>query len=148
MKKRAPLPSAFSLVEVALAIGLVAFGFVALLGVVPVGLNSSQKAMHSGLQSQILQEICSEIQLSQFKEFNEPDFAARFPKYYDDQGRQIDSTNPALSHSLILISRRPPILPGADEPNSDMLTLEFAIETRGASKSARHFCVTVARKDT
>jgi uncharacterized protein (TIGR02598 family) len=44
----------FSLVEVAFAIGIVAFALVAILGLVPVGLRSVQDAIHQSRASEIL----------------------------------------------------------------------------------------------
>lgn len=91
---------AFSLVEVAMAIGIVAFAFVALLGMLPTGMNTFQKAMETSLTSQIADKIASDLQGADFytllSEARLPhqngtgELHAPMPRrYFDDQGTEI-----------------------------------------------------------
>src|SRR5437870_544450 len=54
-------PNGFSLVEVVLAVGVIAFAIVAILGVVPVGLNTSHSAQDETRAAQIAQDILTSI---------------------------------------------------------------------------------------
>lgn len=58
--------SGFSLVEVVLAVGVIAFAFVAILGLLPAGLTQFRQAMDNSIASQIAQRIILEAQQSDF----------------------------------------------------------------------------------
>lgn len=96
----------FSLVEVVMAIGIIAFAFVALLGMLPTGLNTFRKAMDTSVSAQIAQKIAGELQetdyftlLEQAKNggsdlrnmtTNPDDQFGSLPiRYFDDQGSEI-----------------------------------------------------------
>lgn len=49
--------SAFSLIEVVISLGIVAFAFVGLLGLIPPGLTSLETAIDATVESQILQQV-------------------------------------------------------------------------------------------
>ncbi len=55
-----PLPKAFTLVEVALALSIIAFAFVTLLGLLQSGMSSFRDSMDRSVSSQIAQEILNE----------------------------------------------------------------------------------------
>jgi len=80
-KSRAPLPhsrgfadrisriqnsSAFSLVEVTLSIGIVAFGLIAILGLLPSGLQSFRGSIGRTVAAQVAQAIISETKQADF----------------------------------------------------------------------------------
>lgn len=56
----------FSLVEVTLAIGIVAFAFVALFGLVPTGLNVFRSAIDTSIGSTILQQVVENAQQTDY----------------------------------------------------------------------------------
>jgi uncharacterized protein (TIGR02598 family) len=56
----------FTLVEVVLAIGIVAFALLPLLGLVPMGLSRSQQAFDTTIQAQIVQQMTSQAQETNF----------------------------------------------------------------------------------
>lgn len=99
---------AFSLVEVALSIGIIAFAFVALLSLLPAGLTTFRRALDTSICTQISQRIVSEAQLSDFDVLTdrtklpasgngqEYSFRMRRPgtddvliRYFDEQGNEI-----------------------------------------------------------
>ncbi len=65
-KKRRIPNEAFSLIEVVLAIGIVAFAFIALLGLLPVGMKTFRTAIDTSLGAQIGQKVVSDLQESEF----------------------------------------------------------------------------------
>ena len=96
----------FSLVEVALAIAVIAFAFVALLALLPAGLTTFRRALDISICTEIAQRIVSDAQgadfdnvtdrahLPAYKQGN--DFSFRAPeidhpgvRFYDEQGNEI-----------------------------------------------------------
>lgn len=94
---------AFSLVEVVMAIGVVALAFVPLLGLIPSGLHSFRESMDTAVGSQIAQKVIAEVIQTDFDTLvAEGDgttnftFLARNPsdaratwRYFDDQGNEL-----------------------------------------------------------
>jgi len=64
--------AAFSLVEVVLAIGVIAFALVAILGVFPVGLSTSHSAQDETRAAQIAQDIFSSLASQAPSNFGNP----------------------------------------------------------------------------
>lgn len=58
--------SGFSLVEVVLAVGVIAFAFVAILGLLPAGLTQFRQAMDNSLAAQIAQRVIEDAQGTDF----------------------------------------------------------------------------------
>ncbi len=81
---RARLKSGFSLVEVALALGVISFGLISLLGLIPTGLKVLVKAKDLALESTISQTVVTQARQTSFS--NLPGFAAGSPLYFDEQG--------------------------------------------------------------
>jgi type II secretory pathway pseudopilin PulG len=60
--------TAFSLIEVVLALGVVAFAFVALLGMLPVGLNAFNNSIDSTMETQMAQSVMSQLRQAKFSQ--------------------------------------------------------------------------------
>ncbi len=56
----------FSLVEVVLAVGIVAVAFVPLLGLMPIGLSTSRQAIDTTIEAEIVQQMTSQAQETNF----------------------------------------------------------------------------------
>lgn len=95
----------FSLIEVVIALGVVSFAFVALFGMLPVGLNAFNNSIDSTMESQIAQSVMSQLRQAKFSQlytlYNDtqagtsPSFFKPYNQrfqpplpgfYYDDQG--------------------------------------------------------------
>ena len=92
----------FSLIEVVLALGVISFAFVALFGLLPVGLNAFNNSVDSTMSAQIAENVMSQLKQESFSKlsiFNDtnagaqPSFFSLPPfdhptpgYYYDDQG--------------------------------------------------------------
>lgn len=61
MNGRSRSSSAFSLVEVTLALGVAAFALIAILGMLPVGLKSQQAGIQQTTANQIISEILADL---------------------------------------------------------------------------------------
>lgn len=76
---------AFTLVEVTLAIGIISFAFVAMFGLLPVGLNVSRQAIDTTIEAQIAQKLTSQALQTDFSMLKSlSDAEATF---FDDQGK-------------------------------------------------------------
>lgn len=84
----------FSLVEVVLAVGVVAFGLVAIFALIPAGLGVFRQAMDTSVGSQIVQRIASDAAQSDFDLLVPPGGAGEFfvlpMRCFDDQGVEVN----------------------------------------------------------
>lgn len=93
---------AFSLVEVTLAIGVVAFAFVALVGMLPVGLQTFRRAVDASVGAQIAQRVVNDVQQTDFDLLvggNTGKFLFQSAtRYFDDQGSEVSGSASAIYH--------------------------------------------------
>jgi len=95
-------PSAFSLVELALALGIVSFAFVGIFGLIPTGLNTFHQAMDTSIGSQIAQRVISDVQQTDFDKLVQSGsaqpsllpFTYSNTRYFDNQGNEVVPANP------------------------------------------------------
>jgi uncharacterized protein (TIGR02598 family) len=107
----------FSLIEVAIAVGILAVALVALLGLLPGGMNNFRKAMDTSITAQISQRILHDMEQAEFSEvvdlihlptdptsYCPPHFSFRAPtvqapalRYFDEQGEEVIPKNVKLS---------------------------------------------------
>lgn len=78
----------FSLVEVALALGIVAFAFVSLFGLLPTGLGVFRSAIDTSNETWIMQGLNSMIQVT---EWSKIDALKQEVFYYNEEGRLTDT---------------------------------------------------------
>lgn len=93
----------FTLVEVTLALGIVAFAFLALLALLPAGNVAFRRAMDLSICGQIAQRVIADCQNADFDTLTEARNATSFVpghtlaltmRYFDEQGREIVPTTP------------------------------------------------------
>ena len=164
--------SGFSLVEVVLAVGVIAFAFVAILGLLPAGLQQFRQAMDNSVAAQISQRIILEAQQSDFdvltntaqgqsqlrqsssltpfqmRSYAASDTSKNNPmtvRYFDEQGNEVipqSSTPTAKELSTIIYHVNARIVPGTSLPGS--VTGNMDLGTSGAGVSLATILVQVA----
>jgi uncharacterized protein (TIGR02598 family) len=77
----------FTLVEVTLAIGIISFAFVAMFGMLPVGLNVSRQAMDTTIEAQIVQRMKTQALQTDFSRLDE--LSSSEELFFDDQGKPV-----------------------------------------------------------
>ncbi|MDB6149060.1 MAG: hypothetical protein JWQ44_508, partial [Chthoniobacter sp.] len=83
---------AFSLVEVTLALGIVAFAFVALFGLLPVGMTVFRQSIDSANETWIMQDFNSMVQVTDWKRVKDLSHEkSREVYYFDEEGRRTDT---------------------------------------------------------
>jgi uncharacterized protein (TIGR02598 family) len=95
---------AFSLVEVVIAVGVVAFAFVAILGLIPAGLTQFRQAIDTSVCAQIATRVIQDAQQTEFDTLvdypntktQDPNYTFRAPlagapalRYFDEQGNEL-----------------------------------------------------------
>jgi uncharacterized protein (TIGR02598 family) len=80
----------FSLIEVTLAIAIVAFAFIALIGLLPAGMNVFTQTMDSTNEMRIVSHLTSMMQATDYDRLNDPSFAGDI-YYFDVDGGYLDS---------------------------------------------------------
>lgn len=76
----------FSLVEVVLAVGIMALGVVTILGLLPHGLEMTRKTANEQAETRIIDQIVGEMQSATWDSLDNRDAEVRF---FDDQGLEI-----------------------------------------------------------
>lgn len=99
-RRRGFTRAGFSLVEVTMAIGIVAFAFIALFGMLPTGLTTFRQAIDTSVGSQIAQRVINEAQQTDFTTLtasgtNTGSSFDQSTRYFDDQGNEVTATNAA-----------------------------------------------------
>jgi uncharacterized protein (TIGR02598 family) len=81
----------FSLVEVALAIGIIAFAFIALFSLIPTGLTTFRSAIDTANETWILQGISSMVQTTDFAKIDSLNYkTSKDIFYYDEEAKLTD----------------------------------------------------------
>lgn len=98
----------FSLVEVTIALGIVAFAVVASIGVLPVGLQSVRESMDDGARRAIFSEVRAELASLGRGELD----AVSVERYFDHEGREVGSS--ADSRFSLDLQTAAPAYPGVN----------------------------------
>lgn len=93
-RKRSRKLNGFTLVEVTIALGVVAFGFIAILGLLPTGLNTFRSAMDNSVGAQIAQKVINDAQQKDFDTLVASGNTSTV-RYLDDQGNELGISDKA-----------------------------------------------------
>lgn len=104
---------AFSLVEVTMALGIVLFALLTIVGLLPMGLTSLRDAMEQTVESQIVQRTSAEVLLTPYKQLAQT-ISGR-TCYYDGEGYLLASSPaaaPAATQYWVTTTQADPVYPG------------------------------------
>jgi len=85
---------AFSLVEVTLALGIISFGMVTMLGLLPLALRLSREAVDTTVEAQIVRALSSELNALDWANFPAAGYGST--RCYDNWGMEVDSKSPQV----------------------------------------------------
>jgi len=96
------LSAGFTLIEIALTLGVLSFGFLATFGLIPVGMGTYRQAMDTSVGSQIVQRVLNDAKQTDFNTLIGSGTAPSF-RYFDNQGNEVTpaSTTVAIPLSAI-----------------------------------------------
>ena len=97
--------AAFSLVEVTLAIGIIAFAFVALFGLLPTGMQTFRAAIDISNESWILQNINSMVQTTDFAQIENLGFKKSGEIFYFDEEAKLTDTEKHPGNAAAKLAR-------------------------------------------
>jgi uncharacterized protein (TIGR02598 family) len=164
----------FSLVEVALAVGIAGFALVSLLGLLPIGLNTFRTAMDTSVCAQIAQRVFNDAQQAEFallideKETatKPPGYTFRAPgraaaddgtktpvRFFDDQGVEVIPKNPgnlsAEERSRILYHVNVRVMPQSRVPDQkeDQFAPDLATITVEVANNPGNIDIPVSSED-
>jgi len=126
--------AAFSLVEVTLALGIVTFSVLTLVGLIPMGLTTFHKAVNTSVSSQIVQQVVTDVQQTDFNELvsSTSQVNQQALRYFDDQGNELTNTGGAIPSGTIymvnVVVNTPVTLPGGSaSPQANLACLNIEI---------------------
>ena len=96
----------FSLVEISLAIGIIAFAFVALLGLLPTGLTIFRSSVDTANETWIMQDLNSMIQVTDWSKLDSMSFETSGEIYYYDEEGRLTDTEKTPSAEAVVKARR------------------------------------------
>ena len=91
----------FTLVETALALGIIAFAMVPLVGMLPLGMRISRSATDAMLSAQIAQRLAGMIQQADYSSLSADNSIAKVYYYFDSDGQPIKQTGSTAPASAI-----------------------------------------------
>lgn len=81
----------FSLIEVTLSIGIIAFAFVALFGLLPTGMQTFRASVDTTNDITMLQEMNAMVQVTAWGKIDDLDAGTGDVYYFDEEGRRTDT---------------------------------------------------------
>lgn len=122
---------AFTLVEIVLAIGIIAFAFVALLGMLPVGLGVFHSGMTATIRSQLAQRVITDVAQTDYSILSAR--GASLPdRYFDNDGIEVaQAASVYTARTLIAPAALPPATTAAGA-SDNLLTLKIQIASNPA----------------
>ena len=127
--------AAFTLVELALALGIVSFAMVSIFGLVPIGLQASRDSSDQIARTNITKQIASEAQLTDFDKLAD---LTKSPYYFDADGVRCAKAESRYSASASL--RTSTDIPGTgSEKWNSVALIELEITSVSNAKPTTHF---------
>jgi uncharacterized protein (TIGR02598 family) len=80
----------FSLPEVTIAVGIAALGLVALLGLMPQGLEMARKTGELAAQREIVEQIARDLEQTSWKDLDTMANGTGVYRFFDEQGVEVD----------------------------------------------------------
>ena len=123
----------FSLTEVLLALGIVAFAFIPVLGLLPVGLDASRQAIDATIEAQIVQQLSNEVLQTDFSSLGELATAPLY--YYDNQRNKTTSDKAYYTAGFSVVSQTDlPAGPASVVSTQKLATVAICIVTTRSVK--------------
>lgn len=127
-RRKLAVARGFTLVEVTLAIGIISFAFVAMFGLLPVGMNVSRQAMDTTLEAQIVQQLKTQALQTDFSQIET--LQAADPYYFNDQGKGVEAAKDALYKTAFKVVKKTALPSGVTSERLATVTI-FVLNTKG-----------------
>ncbi len=118
----------FSLVEITLAVGIVAGAVIAIMSLLPQGMNVFRQSINYSVGSHIAQLIINEAQQTDFNLLTANSGTAKPVRYFDDQGSEMKSaTDPFVVYHVNTQVIATTAFPGAAAKNASVATVTIQV---------------------
>lgn len=150
VKRRHPRrgEAGFSLVETAMAVGLLSFALIAVIGLQPVGLTTLRSSQDSTTETQIVRMMAGEIGQTDFAQIENYEAS---PVYFDADGQRVDDPGASryrLQAKVVPVSSDFSPFPSAPpDIGSSLKTVRLEITLLPAGTPGRVHTFHVARSD-
>ena len=124
--------TAFSLIEVVIALGIVSFAFIGMVGLIPVGLNDFRESMDTSVGSRIGQQIVNEAQQTDFPVLIS---APTIQRYFDEQGTEVKDIGSSIYTAQVEVAPTT-VLPGSAIPATSLATVLIKIAYNPAHQAS------------
>ena len=124
---------AFTLIEVLLALGIVSFAFMALCGMLPVGLKTYRDAMDATCRANIVRVVSAELAQSPYTNIDTTLMSSN--RYFSDQGLEVTSAADARFRVKYVNVLSGTSLFGATNSSLKPVTIEISAVQGGSSLS-------------
>lgn len=139
---------AFSLVETVLAIGIVSFGCVSIMGLLPCGLQVFRKAVDATLEGQITQHVVGQISQTPYDRLSADFHDKTF--WFDEEGNAVAEGGEDAIYRVGISLDSQPTLPGTNALAAGNLTgVTITFQRRnetGSAGASKSFVTYVAAK--
>jgi uncharacterized protein (TIGR02598 family) len=115
---------AFTLIETVMAIGIISFALIGILGLMPAGMVTFQRAMDTSMSSHIVQQVVSNLQQGSFSDLSQQQPIL----YFDDQGNRLTGASESGVQALYYVNtvvQTPAALPGGPSSSLASVTVEI-----------------------
>lgn len=92
----------FTLIEVTMAIGIIAFAFIGIFQLLPIGLGVSRQAIDTTIEAQIAQHMKTQALQIDFSQLSKLSTLGKI--YFDDRGKPVDSATTAVYAGEFIVS--------------------------------------------
>ena len=114
MKKLPKGGAGFTLVEVAMSLGIISFGMVALIGILPTGMTASRDSRNATLTTEIVKAISNTAQQTDYSQLSTQLDGARF--YFDNEGISVASTDANKIYEAVVATGTNSTVPASPQP--------------------------------
>ncbi len=119
----------FTLVEVVMSLGVIAFAFVSIMGMLPVGMKLFHEAIDETVASQIVNTVASGVLDTRYSNLSDLSDQVR---YFDDQGNEVDDTSALKVYDVHVVVDTATALPGGSD-SSNLATIAIQLANNPAS---------------
>ncbi len=134
--------TAFSLVEVILALGVFTFALMGLIGLLPMGLSNLKKAIDTTTEARIVQRISNELSQTEYDQI--PDFATY---YFDENGQILSNSSDGYIYAAQFTASKSTAILGASAPSTNLTTVVITITSPKKAKYTATYTKWIAKKN-
>lgn len=124
---------AFTLIETVLAIGIVSFAFVALMGLLPCGLQVFRKAMDTTLEGQMVQHLTGQLNQTPYNDLAQlqgQDF------WFDEAGGPVAESSEGIYSASLSLNAQPALPGSASYANGGLTGVTITLKRKNESAPA------------